>query len=206
MNKNDYIKYAAIAGGAYLVYWYVTNYGPNGAVSAGAESYWNTWFGVATVPTGMNTAPVPTQQPAQATVIQPSAAVAVAPTGNTQLRTAMLQASSGNTAITGGYAIPDVWSYYFQQVSGRAITSAQLSAMFPPGANGTGAPLTIDQFLAALPSQGLAGVGSIVSTPASNSLPSSMSFGGALRRGPGMQGMGGRGFRGPGMGGGSTIQ
>ena len=49
MNKNDMIKYAAIAGGAYLVYWYLTNYNSTGAVSAtNPVSYWSSWFGAAT--------------------------------------------------------------------------------------------------------------------------------------------------------------
>ena len=51
MNKNDMIKYAAIAGGAYLVYWYLTNYNSTGAVSAtNPVSYWSSWFGAATPP------------------------------------------------------------------------------------------------------------------------------------------------------------
>ena len=51
MKKNDLIMYAAIAAGAYGLYWYVTNYGPSGAVTdangnpiPGAVSYWNSWF------------------------------------------------------------------------------------------------------------------------------------------------------------------
>ena len=57
MQKNDIIMYASIAGGAYLLYWYLNNYGPTGAVhnSAGAltgnASYWATWFNPATTPT-----------------------------------------------------------------------------------------------------------------------------------------------------------
>jgi hypothetical protein len=34
-----------VAGGGLAVYWYITNYGPNGAVSAGNASWWQTWFG-----------------------------------------------------------------------------------------------------------------------------------------------------------------
>ncbi len=202
MNKDQIIKYAAIAGGAYLVYWYLTNYGPSGHVSTGVQSYWDTWFGGAsTQPQPGMTATGPVSQvPTQAVLTQPSSAPATQaelPT-NAQLRTAIMNASSGNGAVSGGYATPDVWSYYFQSITGRTISSSQLSAMFPPGANGQGAPLTLDQFLAALPSQGLAGVGSIVNVPATNSIPS-MSFGGNLRR-PGIQGIN------RGMGGRQTIQ
>lgn len=70
MKKNDLIMYAAIAAGAYGVYWYVTSYGPSGPVTdangnliSGAVSYWNSWFGSAAttttaLPTG--TSPVTT--------------------------------------------------------------------------------------------------------------------------------------------------
>ncbi len=210
MNKDQIIKYAAIAGGAYLVYWYVTNYGPGGHVSTGVPSYWDTWFGGASTqpqPGMTTTNPASQASTTQAVVTQPSNTTAsnshltaeALPT-SAQLRQAILNASSGNGAVSGGYATPDVWSYYYQNIVGRPISSAQLSAMFPPGTNGQGAPLTLDQFLSALPSQGLMGIGHIVNVPATNSIPS-MSFGGNLRR-PGVQGIN----RGMGGRGGPTIQ
>lgn len=53
MNKNSIITIVVIAGGGYLLYWYLQNYGPNGAVSVagGAGSYWASWFGGATTTT-----------------------------------------------------------------------------------------------------------------------------------------------------------
>ncbi len=52
MNKKSILTYAMIAGGAYALYWYVTNYGPagkitdaNGNAIPGATSWWASWFG-----------------------------------------------------------------------------------------------------------------------------------------------------------------
>ena len=36
-----------VAGGGFALYWYLNNYGPNGAVSAGSLSWWSQWFGTA---------------------------------------------------------------------------------------------------------------------------------------------------------------
>lgn len=223
MNKNDMIKYLAIGGGLYLTYWYLTNYGPTGAVSAGHASYWDTWFGSTTTTTTAagTTAVVPTSAVTQpASVPPPAAAQPVkqpvltqpanppASTVSSQVKQQIVAASNAAGAnqpgsqIQGGYAVPDIWSYFWQQVTGHTITAQQMAQMFPPGASGSGAPLTVDQFLSALPSAGLSGIGAVVSVPSAPSLPS-MSFGGSFRR-PGMRGMGGRGPS-PVMGG-STIQ
>ena len=216
MNKNDMIKYLAIAGGAYLVYWYLTNYNSTGAVSAANPvSYWHSWFGAATpVPapgtavsqvatpggptTGLPTTmtPVAAQPNPQPVLTQPVNTPPVAAPVNTQVRQSILAASANDPAVSGGYAIPDVWSYYWQKVTGTTITPTQFSAMI----QGNRAPMSLDQFLATLPAAGLSGIGAVVTVPSAPSLPS-MSFGGSFRR-PGMRGMGGRGN---GMGG-PTIQ
>ncbi len=204
MNKDQLIKWGVIVGGGVLAYWYVTNYGPNGHVSTGAASWWDTWFGASTpapgpIPTTTSTGPV-TQANPQPVVTQPAATI-TAPPANPQLKNQILAAAGADPAIKGGYAIPDVWSYYWQQVTGRGISAAQLTQMFPPTSTGSGAPLNLDQFLSALPSVGLSGIGSIVSVPSAPSVPS-MNFGGSFRR-PGMRGMGGRGMS---PAGGPTIQ
>ena len=207
MNKDQMIKWGAIVGGGVLAYWYVTNYGPGGHVSTGAASWWDTWFGAGTpapVPGASTTAAGPvTQAPTQAVITQPSAPTVTAPV-NPQLKQQIITAAGSDPAIKGGYAIPDVWSFYFQQVTGKTITGQQLAQMFPPTSTGTGAPLNIDQFLAKLPSVGLSGIGAVVSVPSVPSIPS-MSFGGSFRR-PGMRGMGGRGTVPSMNGGGTTIQ
>ena len=204
MNKDQMIKWGLIVGGGVLAYWYVTNYGPGGHVSTGTASWWDTWFGAGTpapAPGAVAVAPAGTQAPTQAVVTQPSAPIA--PPVNTQVRSQMLAASSADPAVKGGYAIPDVWSYYWQQATGKTISGQQMATMFPPvSGTSTGAPLNIDQFLVKLPSAGLSGIGAVVTVPSAPSLPS-MSFGGSFRK-PGMRGMGGRGSS-PGMGG-STIQ
>lgn len=205
MNKDQMIKWGLIVGGGVLAYWYVTNYGPNGHVATGAISWWDTWFGAATpapapAGTAVATLPAVAQPNPQPVITQPANAPSAA---TSQVRQTILAASSSDGSIKGGYAIPDVWSFYWQKVTGKPITAQQMSTMFPPVAGtSTGAPLNLDQFLAQLPSAGLAGVGAVVSVPSAPSLPA-MSFGGSFRK-PGMRGMGGRGS-GPGMGG-TTIQ
>jgi len=146
----------------------------------------------------MNTA----QATPQPVLTQPSAPAAITAPVNTQLKQQILAASASDAAIKGGYAIPDVWSYYWQQATGRTISAQQMAQMFPPTSTGSGAPLNLDQFLSKLPSAGLSGIGAIVTTPSMASAPS-MNFGGSFRR-PGMRGMGGRGGS-PTMGG-QTIQ
>lgn len=47
--------------------------------------------------------------------------------------------------------VPDVWSFLWQEVTGGTITGAQLTQAFPPiGDTGTGALITLDQFLTGL--------------------------------------------------------
>lgn len=212
MNKNDIIKYAAIAGGAYLVYWYITSHGPTGAVSEGHASYWDTWFGTQAQPPqpGSNTgvqpgypnqpAQAPQPGPAQPVLTQPSQPAP--PTINQGVKAQIIAASNAAGAnqpgsqIQGGYAIPDIWSYFWQQVTGRTISTQQMTQAF----QGSVAPLTVDQFLAAISGVGLSGIGVIVQAPSAPSIPS-MSFGGSFRK-PGMRGMGGR----TSINGGQTIQ
>lgn len=212
MNKNDLIKYAAIAGGAYAVYWYITSYGPTGAVSAGHASYWDTWFGGATaqpqtqpqpgaqVPVGYPNQPVSSPPPnTQPVLTQPSQPPAA--TINQGVKQQIIAASNAAGAnqpgsqIQGGYAIPDIWSYFWQQVTGRTITTQQMSQAF-----NNSAPMTLDQFMTAIAGIGLSGIGHIVQAPSAPTVPS-MNFGGSFRR-PGMRGMGGR----PAINGGQTIQ
>jgi len=198
MDKKEIMKWAAIAGGTYLVYWYITSYGPTGAKAEGHASYWDTWFGgvqpmqespVTTLPTGYPNQPVSNVAPGtQPVLTQPSAPAA--PTMDTSaVKQQILAASAGQ--ISGGYAIADVWSYFWQQATGRTITPAQFEAAFhPPSATDRGAPMNLDQFLSKLSSvgiSGIAGIGSIVKAPSIPSIPS-MSFGGSLRR-PNLQGL-----------------
>jgi len=187
MDKKEIMKWAAIAGGAYLVYWYITSYGPGGSKTEGHASYWDGWFGGATAaaPAAQPTAQLPVTQPVLTQPSAPAPAPA-APVNNTVVKQQILAASSGQ--IQGGYAIADVWSYFWQQVTGKTITPAQFQAAFnPPSATDRGAPMNIDQFLSKLSGAGISGIGSIVKTPSIPSIPS-MSFGGSLRR-PNLQGL-----------------
>lgn len=198
MNKQDMIKWGAIVGGGVLAYWYVTHYGPGGAVSDGHMSYWDSWFSSAAPTVQPGTSPVQPGYPNQPATTSPGTQPVLTQPGqpastsaSAGLRQQILTASSGNSAVQGGYAIPDIWSYYWQQATGRTITGAQLASVFPPTSTGQGAPLNLDQFLAGLNSIGLSGVGMGAIVPAA-SFPSvpSMSFGGSFRR-PGNRGMGG---------------
>ena len=189
MDKKDIMKWAAVAGGAYLVYWYLTSYGPTGSKAEGHASYWDTWFGGAPAVAATTAATQP-QQPVttQPVLTQPSAPAPapVAPVNNTAVKQQILAASAGQ--IQGGYAIADVWSYFWQQVTGKTITPEQFQAAFnPPSATDRGAQMNIDQFLSKLSGVGISGIGSIVKTPSIPSIPS-MSFGGSLRR-PNLQGL-----------------
>lgn len=62
---NDYTSLIILLGGAAAAYWYITNYGPNGAVSAGNVSWWTTWFGgtAAALPPASTTTTPPTPTP-----------------------------------------------------------------------------------------------------------------------------------------------
>jgi hypothetical protein len=199
MNK-DMMKYLVIGGGVFAVYWYVTNYGPLGAVSAGHVSYWDTWFGNAPAPVQTSTGPVVVNPNPQPVVTQPG----TTPAPTSTIRQQMLAASTGNPQISGGYADPSVWSYYWQQITGKTISGQQMVQMFPPvGNTGIGAPTNVDQFLAGIQAGGLSGlngIGAIVNVPAAPSLPG-MNFGGSFRR-PGLRPMG----RMTPTGGGPTIQ
>jgi hypothetical protein len=195
MNKNDIIKYAAIAGGLYAVYWYLNNYGPTGAVSAGSVSYWSSWFGgtaaapVVTQPTG----PV-NQPPAQPVVTQPTGPI-TAPTNTGQapkfskyaaLREAILQAAgiTDADAAQGRALSADQWNYYQNIVNPPALTGTQFGQVvgtLPASGYGSRGSMTIDQFMTALQSSGvfsgLSGVGDVVPSYSVPSVPM-MSFGG----------------------------
>lgn len=208
MNKNDIIKYAAIAGGLYAVYWYLNNYGPTGAVSAGSVSYWNSWFGTAA-------AVAAPAQPAQPTgpVNQPPAQPVLTQTNNppppppppkfsayAQLREAIIQAAGLNdNVVTQGYVMTaDQWNYYQNIVNPPALTGAQFGQVInalPAGANRNS--LSIDQFIAGLKASGvltgLSGLGEVMSTYSVPSVPM-MSFGGNAFSSPFGGGFGG-GFK-----------
>lgn len=181
MKQKDVILYASLAGGAYLAYWYITNYGPTGQVSAGHASYWDTWFGnTATVTTTTGTtAVVKTDTPPAKTPAQIAADIAAAnkAAATVSLRDQMLSAAgkSATDQLTG-----DQWNYYRNTFAPPAWTPDQMASAFP---NGAGSQLmTVDQFLAAAKSAGLAGIGmgAIVPTQSMSSVPS-MTFGGSLK-------------------------
>lgn len=49
MKEGDLIKLLVVAGGGLALYYYLNNYGPNGAIATvGGLSWWATWFGTST--------------------------------------------------------------------------------------------------------------------------------------------------------------
>lgn len=185
MNKKDIILYASIAGGAYLVYWYVTNYGPMGAVSAGAMSYWDSWFGQSAatlLPVNQGTMPTgPSQQ-----VTPPVTSTTANPVND--LRSRLLAAASAGASTMMN---ADQWNYYRNNIAPPALTPAQFGAAFPNMTADRGPNMTVDQFLSAINAAGLVGnagmmgigmgrgIGDVIPVPSRPSVPM-MSFGGAL--------------------------
>ena len=155
---NELMNIALIAGGGFAVYWYITNYGPNGAASAGNVSWWQTWFGTSTaaqVATGTGTGTSTTP----AASINTSATGTTAGTGNglpagttpkqtstpapslsSQLQAAATAAgyanivSSGNPANTPGQLNADEWNYFYEQVTGNTagVNPTTFNAAFFP--------------------------------------------------------------------------
>lgn len=200
MDKNKLILYGSIAAGGLLVYWYVNNYGPTGAVSAGHPSYWDTWFGTAAVTPVTTGTPAPgtTAGTGTGTGTQTGTGGTVAPAPTTGINTgstagdqlaATLLAKSGLNATSMANA--DNWGYYFNTL-GTPMSSAQFMLAFPNiTATDRGNTMTVNQYVQAVmaamsnPSYaGLAGVGmgDIVPVQAVPQVPS-MSFGGAFNQG-----------------------
>lgn len=210
MKKNDIMMYAAIAAGGYLLYWYLTKNGPNGAAfdSQGRQvglSYWDSWFG------GGVSAPAGTivQTPTGQTVVVQSTPANTTPTPantGTDVRSRLLTASGGQNNLTA-----DQWNYYRNALFPPALTPEQFGRAFPVRTDPMPA-LTVDQFLAAVSAAGInastglggiRGLGDQVPVPARASIPS-MSFGGSLAQAvPGSpSAFRGTGIRGRGQGGG----
>lgn len=204
MDNDKLMKYALLAGGAYAVYWYVTNHGPNGAVygvggvSTGNVSYWDTWFGTAqpvgTVSgqTGQTQTVTPGTPPAGSTVVIPPASVA---DQNYQaVKAKILSAATGNALLVNGQMNADMWNFYFQQF---APAIPDFNAIFVAhGEDRNNMPyMTLDQFLTAIRVAGLpvalkagvSGVGAIVPTQAQQSLPLSIPDGPGPRDNPNSQ-------------------
>jgi hypothetical protein len=78
--SGNIINIVLLVGGAAAAYWYITNYGPQGAVygangaATGAVSWWNTWFG-----TGTTTAAAALPPASTVPVTTPTQPIATAP-------------------------------------------------------------------------------------------------------------------------------
>jgi hypothetical protein len=119
MKTKDIVTYALIAGGAYALYWYVTNYGPNGPVSATNPSWWSTWFGgtAGTGTTAATTTTTTTGTTATTTTTNPG--VTAAPTTIVDqggVSTDQLLAAASLPAT--GKLSASQWNWYYSKVSG----------------------------------------------------------------------------------------
>jgi hypothetical protein len=144
------VKIGLIGGAAYFGYNYLVNSG-----------LWAEWFGgsaaipPATVPintpASSSTTPPATSTPPAATTPPPAPLAPVS-------RTALI-AAAGGPAVTLDV---DQWVYYYQQLTGTQVTGGQVNTLLGATnqtAANRGALLSVDQFLAALPTAGLSGFG-----------------------------------------------
>jgi hypothetical protein len=122
MKKDDLMTLALVAGGGYLLYWYLNNYGPNGAAfsATGVQvgpTYWQQWFGGTTTPAVA--APVTT-------------APAAGATGTVSLPAATtVQLNDVSTGATGVYAAGDSFQLIVKGPPNQPVTG---TASFNGGA------------------------------------------------------------------------
>jgi hypothetical protein len=114
MKQNNLITYGMIAVGAYAAYWYVTNYGPNGAVVdangnpiPGAVSYWTSWFGTsASAATQIPTTTAAAQIPATTTTAVATQTSAPPATTSNGTVSTQLMATTQQIAAIQSYLLP----------------------------------------------------------------------------------------------------
>lgn len=118
MKKDEIMTWLIVAAGGLAVWWYLNNYGPNGAIATyGGTSYWTQWFGgtaAATTTTGTGTA-TPTSvdpnpgydywNPATGTWVA-TAGTGIAPTNLAPAGTAVTVPASTSTTSTATITEP----------------------------------------------------------------------------------------------------
>lgn len=166
MKKDDLVTYLLIGGGLYAAYWYVNNYGPNGAsIVNGVKvqpTWWDTWFGssptTSTGTTGTTGTTGSTGSTGGSTATVVNSGTSITPTTFSQK---LVAAANGQTSLNG-----DNWSYFWAQLTGTALTPAQFLQAFPNvTVSDRGPNMSADQFVAALSAVGImppAGIGDIV--------------------------------------------
>lgn len=167
MKTKDIFTYVMIAAGAYGVYWYITNYGPQGAVNdttgkpiPGNVSWWNSWFGTSTTapqvqpPSSPSNQPPATQNQPPATQNQPPATPQTLVVGGVSSDQLLSRAGLPPT----GKLNASQWNWYYGQISGVPQNNVYMSD--------GGQPLTVFDYLNLRVSSGY-------NTPQSGTLPSS---------------------------------
>ena len=118
MKKDEIMTWLIVAAGGLAVWWYLNNYGPNGAIATyGGTSFWTQWFGgtaAATTTTGTGTA-TPTSvdpnpgydywNPATGTWVA-TAGTGIAPTNLAPAGTAVTVPASTSTTSTATITEP----------------------------------------------------------------------------------------------------
>ena len=175
--SSDMTMILVLGAGAVALYWYLNNYGPNGAITNSAGqviglSYWQTWFGGATTTTATTVAtsttpvtsvttpanPTPITTPQQPVVSQPSTTVPVvatptnpiAATSSVDPATALITQSGGNP--NAQYNV-DQWNYFSYQLGWPTLTPTQSGNV--AAAAGGDNPMSVSQYLTAMQSAGL---------------------------------------------------
>lgn len=179
MKKDNMMTMVMVIGGLGAAYWYITRYGPQGSVfnAAGQQvalSWWDTWFG------GVAQAQAVAPAPGATTVTQtPGGSTQPAPSSTADVRTKLLTAAGGVTALNA-----DQWDYYRNQLYPPSLSGQQFGLAFPVRTNPM-PTMSVDQFISALTGAGInpaspgAGVSGVVPAQSRPQVPS-MSFGGSL--------------------------
>jgi len=157
--EGDMTNILLLLGGAAAAYYVLNNYGPNGAVSAGGPSYWQSWFGTsalaATTAAPAPSAPAPSPTPTAPTtgpnppVMQatpppsPPASITVAtpPSYTGPNVYSLLQASAQSNAFIkaqGGQADAYQWATLWNGAAQPPIPN--VNAIFYPNGVNAGTP------------------------------------------------------------------
>lgn len=149
MKTKDIITYAAIAAGAYGVYWYITHYGPQGAAmdASGnkiAPSWWDGWFGGAAAVNAAAPAGTTSTSTGTGTGTGTSAATPPASISIGGVSTDQLLAIAGLPAT--GKLNSSQWNYYYGKVSGVDQNAVYLAD--------SGAPMTVFDYMTLRQSRG----------------------------------------------------
>jgi hypothetical protein len=144
------LKIALVGGGAWFGYNYLVNSG-----------LWAQWFGGAPA---SSPPPTPPATPTPATSMAPPPStmpISLTPAPLAPVSRDALIAAAGGPAVTLDV---DQWVYYYSKITGQQVSGAQVLTLLTTtgqSASDRAKAITVDQFLAALPTAGLSGFGAL---------------------------------------------